>query len=143
MIYTKLTKKALLISFNAHKDQHDKSGMPYVYHPYEVASRMNDEYSTCTALLHDVVEDTDITLDDLSKEGFPREIIEALSCMTHDKSVPYDEYIKMIKTNPIATKVKLADLEHNSNPDRLDNIDEKMQQRFEKYNKARAYLLSE
>ena len=143
MIYTKLTKKALLISVNAHKDQHDKSGMPYVYHPYEVASRMNDEYSTCTALLHDVVEDTDITLDDLSKEGFPREIIEALSCMTHDKSVPYDEYIKMIKTNPIATKVKLADLEHNSNPDRLDNIDEKMQQRFEKYNKARAYLLSE
>ncbi|MBQ3046326.1 MAG: bifunctional (p)ppGpp synthetase/guanosine-3',5'-bis(diphosphate) 3'-pyrophosphohydrolase [Clostridia bacterium] len=141
MIYTGLTKKALVISFNAHKEQVDKSGMPYVYHPYEVASHMDDEYSTCTALLHDVVEDTEITLDDLRKEGFPEEVIEALSLMTHADGVPYDDYIKALKTNPIAVKVKLADLTHNSNPDRLETIDERMLQRFEKYKRAKEFLL--
>lgn len=141
MIYTSLTKKALVISFNAHKEQIDKSGMPYVYHPYEVALHMDDEYSTCTALLHDVVEDTEITLDDLRKEGFPEEVIEALSLMTHADGVPYDDYIKAIKTNPIAVKVKLADLTHNSNPDRLETIDERMLQRFEKYKRAKDFLL--
>ncbi len=141
MIYTPLTKKALLISFNAHKDQVDKSGMPYVYHPYEVALRMDDEYSTCTALLHDVVEDTETTLDDLRNEGFPEEVIEALSFMTHNDDTPYDEYIRNIKNNPIAVKVKLADLEHNSTPERLDSIDNKMLERFEKYKKAREFLL--
>lgn len=141
MIYTGLTKKALVISFNAHKEQIDKSGMPYVYHPYEVASHMDDEYSTCTALLHDVVEDTEITLDDLRKEGFPEEVIEALSLMTHADGVPYDDYIKALKTNPIAVKVKLADLTHNSNPDRLETIDERMLQRFEKYKRAKEFLL--
>lgn len=143
MIYTPLTQKALAISFNAHKEQKDKSGMPYVYHPYEVALRMDDEYSTCTALLHDVAEDTDITLDELREEGFPEEIIEALAVMTHADGVPYEDYIRTVKTNPIAVKVKLADLEHNSNPDRLESIDEKMMKRFEKYKKARAFLLDE
>ena len=109
MIYTPLTKKALKISFKAHKDQVDKSGLPYVYHPFHLAEQMNDEYSTCVALLHDVVEDTDITLDDLASEGFPAEVIDALALMTHDDNVPYMDYVRKIKTNPIATKVKLAD----------------------------------
>ena len=113
MIYTPLTKKALKISFNAHKDQVDKSGMPYVYHPFHLAEQMNDEYSTCVALLHDVVEDTDISLDDLASDGFPAEVIEALTLMTHNDNVPYMDYVRKIKTNPIAAKVKLADLEHN------------------------------
>lgn len=106
MIYTPLTKKALKISFIAHKDQVDKSGMPYVFHPFHLAEQMNDEYSTCVALLHDVVEDTDITLDELTSEGFPAEIIDALALMTHDDKVPYMDYVRKIKTNPIATKVK-------------------------------------
>lgn len=83
MCFTDLTKKALIISFNAHKEQVDKSGMPYVYHPYRIAEQMEDEYSTCVALLHDVVEDTDITLDDLKNKGFPQEVIEAIALMTH------------------------------------------------------------
>ncbi|MEE0839158.1 MAG: GTP pyrophosphokinase [Acutalibacteraceae bacterium] len=124
MIYTPLTKKALKISFNAHKDQVDKSGMPYVYHPFHLAEQMNDEYSTCVALLHDVVEDTDISLDDLTSEGFPAEVIDALTLMTHDDKVPYMDYVRKIKTNPIATKVKLADLEHNSDLSRLDLVDD-------------------
>ena len=114
MIYTALTKKALRISFNAHKNQLDKSGMPYVYHPFHVAEQMKDEYSTCVALLHDVVEDTDITLDELKSNEFPDDVIEALSLMTHSDDVPYLDYIRNLKDNPIARRVKLADLAHNS-----------------------------
>lgn len=136
MIYTDLTRKALNISFEAHKNQKDRSGVPYVYHPYEVASHMDDEFSTCVALLHDVVEDTDITIEDLRKEGFPDEVLQAISCMTHDKNVPYMEYVRNIKTNPIARKVKLADLTHNSNISRLPSHGEKDLERLAKYKAA-------
>ena len=136
MLYTKLTKKALKISFNAHKNQVDKSGMPYVYHPFHLAEQMDDEYSTCVALLHDVVEDTDITIEDLKSDGFPSEVINAIELMTHDDSVPYLYYVKTIKTNSIASKVKLADLKHNSDFSRLDVIDSKVHKRVEKYKKA-------
>ena len=139
MIYTDLTKKALLISFNAHKDQVDKCGMPYVYHPYHVAERMKSEISTCVALLHDVVEDTDITLDDLKAQGFPDEVINALSLLTHKKNIPYMDYIKAIKENPIATEVKLADLGHNSDYTRIgkfESLTEADKKRLDKYDKA-------
>lgn len=135
MIYTDLTKKALKISFNAHKDQLDKSGMPYVYHPFHLAEQMDDEYSTCVALLHDVVEDTDTTLDDLAKI-FPKEVTDAIALMTHDDNVPYLDYVRTIKSNPIASKVKLADLKHNSDLTRLDRVDDKAIERVEKYKKA-------
>ena len=136
MIYTPLTKMALKISFDAHKNQVDKSGMPYVYHPFHLAEQMDDEYTTCVALLHDVVEDTDITLDDLKKEGFPKEVTDAIAIMTHDDDVPYLEYVAKIKKNPIATSVKLADLKHNSDLTRLDEVDSKALERVEKYRKA-------
>ena len=135
MLYTELTKKALIISFNAHKNQLDKSGMPYVYHPYEVAAHMETEAETCVALLHDVVEDTDTTLDELA-EIFPEEAIDALRLMTHDTSVPYLDYVKKIKDNPIARKVKLADLRHNSDLSRLSSVTEKDFKRIEKYKAA-------
>ena len=140
MIYTDLTKKALKISFFAHKNQTDISGMPYVYHPFHLAEQMDDEYATCVALLHDVVEDTNISLEELKAEGFPKEVTDALALMTHDDSVPYYEYIKMIKMNPLATKVKLADLRHNSDLSRLDHIDAKALERKQKYKKS-IYLL--
>lgn len=140
MCFTDLTKKALVISFNAHKEQVDKSGMPYVYHPYRIAEQMNDEYSTCVALLHDVIEDTDITLEDLKDEGFPQEVIEAIALMTHDDDTPYFDYIRRIKTNPIATAVKLADLQDNSNYERLDKVEIKDLQRIEKYREAKRIL---
>lgn len=136
MIYTDLTKKALKISFNAHKNQVDKSGMPYVFHPFHLAEQMDNEYSVCVALLHDVVEDTDITIEDLRAEVFPKEVINAIELMTHSDSVPYLDYVKEIKNNPIARKVKLADLKHNSDLSRLDNIDDKALERVEKYKKA-------
>lgn len=136
MIYTALTKKALRISFNAHKNQIDKSGMPYVYHPFHLAEQMSDEYTTCVALLHDVVEDTDITIDDIKNEGFPKDVIDAIALMTHDNDVPYLEYVAMIKKDPIAAAVKLADLRHNSDLSRLDIVDSKALERIEKYKKA-------
>ena len=136
MIYTDKTKKALKLSFDAHKDQMDKSGMPYVFHPFHLAEQMQDENTTIVALLHDVVEDTDYTLDDLRDMGFGDEIIEALSYMTHDPSVPYMEYVKKIKENEIARKVKLADLKHNSDITRLDYIDQHALERVEKYAQA-------
>ena len=102
MIYTPLTKKALKICFDAHKEQLDKSGMPYVFHPFHLAEQMEGEYETVCALLHDVVEDTPITFADLSSLGIPDEVIDALRLLTHDDDTPYLDYVREIKKNPIA-----------------------------------------
>ena len=142
MIYTDKTKKAMKLCFDAHKDQVDKSGMPYVFHPFHVAEQMKDEATTIVALLHDVVEDTDYTLEKIAAEGFGQDVVDALALMTHDKNVDYLDYVAKIKDNPIAKAVKLADLAHNSDPTRLDVIDEETQQRLEKYKKAIALLES-
>ena len=136
MIYTPLTKKALRISFDAHKNQVDKSGMPYVYHPFHLAEQMEDEYSVCVALLHDVVEDTDYTLTDLIEAGFPAPVTDAIALMTHDDAVPYMDYVKKLRNDPIARAVKLADLRHNSDLSRLDVIDDRALERAEKYKEA-------
>lgn len=100
MIYTEITKKALLLSFSAHKDQVDKSGMPYVYHPFHLAEQMDSEDTVTVALLHDVVEDTNYTIEDIIAMGFPKSVTDALALMTHDKTVPYMDYVAKIKTNP-------------------------------------------
>lgn len=136
MIYTELTKKAILIAYKAHKDQLDKSGMPYILHPFHLAEQMKDEKTTIIALLHDTIEDTDVTFDDLLKEGFGEDIIASLKLLTHEKSVPYMEYVKKIKSDKDATEVKKADLKHNSDLSRLSTITEKDLQRVEKYKKA-------
>ena len=140
MIYTPMTKIALKLCFEAHKDQTDKSGMPYVFHPFHLAEQMTDEQTTVVALLHDVVEDTDLTIDDLKREGFSETVIAAIELMTHDPSVPYMEYVSRIKTNPIAKAVKLADLRHNSDMSRFDRITPYDEIRAEKYKKAIALL---
>lgn len=142
MIYTELTKKAMKLCFEAHKNQVDKSGMPYIFHPMCLAEKMDTEESIIVALLHDVVEDTDYTLDDLREMGFGDAVIEALTLMTHDPSVPYMDYVKVIGTNPLATKVKLADLRHNSDLGRLDLVDQKALSRVGKYSEAINYLES-
>ncbi len=133
MVYTEMTKKAMKIAFEAHKEQVDKSGLPYIYHPIHLAEQMDDDESVTVALLHDVVEDTDWTLEQLRAEGFSNVVITALSYMTHDDSVPYMEYVEKISENPVATKVKLADLKHNSDLTRIDNITEKDLKRVQKY----------
>lgn len=136
MIYTAKTKAALKLCFDAHKNQTDKSGMPYVFHPFHLAEQMKDEDTTIVALLHDVVEDTDYTIADLKQMGFPFNVIEALEMLTHNDDTPYMEYVAKIKKNPIAKVVKLADLEHNSDLSRLDTVNEKALKQKEKYGQA-------
>ena len=140
MIYTPNTKKALNLCFEAHKEQRDKSGMPYVFHPFHLAVQMETEETTIVALLHDLVEDTNYTIEDLTNMGFGKNITEAIALMTHTDDVDYMDYVRAIKENPIAKAVKLADLQHNSDLTRLDVVDEKALQRREKYQKAIALL---
>ena len=140
MIYTQNTKKAINIAYKAHFGQIDEFGIPYIFHPVHVAESMETEDECIVAILHDVVEDTSITFDYLEKE-FSNNVIDALKLLTHDKSVPYDEYIKKIKKNPIAKKVKLADLNHNCDITRLNKITSKEITRREKYENAKKILL--
>lgn len=143
MIYTEKTKIALKLCFEAHKDQVDKSGMPYVFHPFHLGEQMQTEETTIVALLHDVVEDTDYTIQDLESMGFDKKVIDAIALLTHADGVDYMEYVREIKKNPIAKAVKLADLRHNSDLtrwDNLENLDAKTLARQEKYLKAIALL---
>lgn len=142
MVYTELTRKAMIIAFNAHKDQVDKAGVPYIYHPIHLAEQMEDEISCICALLHDVVEDTDITFEDLEKE-FSNEVIDVLKLLTHEDGMEYMDYVKKIKTNKIATKVKLVDLKHNYDKSRINR--ELTEAEIEKgniYKEAYEYLSS-
>ena len=145
MIYTPLTKKAIQIAYAAHHGQVDKGGMPYICHPLHLAESMDDEISCCAALLHDVAEDTEITLDDLAAE-FPAEVLEVLKLLTHEKGTDYFDYVRNIRQNPIAVKVKLADLAHNSDQSRItgSGMDEATKSYFRnKYSRAKAILLEE
>lgn len=142
MVNTKLTRKAMKIAYNAHINQVDKSGVPYIYHPIHLAEQMNTEIECIVALLHDVVEDTDVTFEQL-KQDFPEEVIEALKLLTHDKNTDYMEYVKKLKTNPIAKKVKIADIKHNADETRLEKITVKDIARRNKYKKALEILEGE
>lgn len=135
MINTKLTRKAMVIAYEAHKNQVDKSGVPYIYHPIHVAEQMDTENECIIALLHDVVEDTNVTFKQL-EEVFSKEIIDILKLLTREENIEYDEYIKRIKNNSIACKVKIADLTHNLDKTRLDFVTEVDVKRNEKYKKA-------
>lgn len=139
MINTKLSQKAMIIAYNAHINQFDRAGVPYIYHPIHLAEQMDTEIECIVALLHDVVEDTNITLDQLEKI-FPSEVIEALKLLTHDKKVDYMDYIKEIKKNHLATKVKIADIIHNADETRLNKISIKDIARRKKYKKALEFL---
>ena len=140
MICTPKTKIAIKLCFDAHKDQTDKSGLPYVFHPFHLAEQMQDENTTIVALLHDVAEDTDVTLEKIREYGFGEEVMTALALLTHADDVPYMEFVRAIKPNPIARAVKLADLKHNSDLSRLDEVTEKALLRREKYLQAIALL---
>jgi len=142
LIYTELTNKALRFAYQAHHGQLDYNGIPYIFHPVHLAEQMDDEISCCAALLHDVVEDTSMTLQELSME-FPKEVIDVLILLTHKEGVPYFDYVRNIKSNPIAVKVKLADIAHNSDQTRCigsDLTDAQLSYWKEKYSKARAIL---
>ncbi len=136
MIYTDITKKAMKVCFEAHKEQKDKAGLPYVFHPFHLAEQMEDETTAAIALLHDAVEDSPLTFKDLEDMGFPERVIAGVKLMTHDPAVPYMDYVRRIRENPDARAVKLADLRHNSDLARIDHVTQKDLDRIEKYKKA-------
>ena len=122
MYYSELVKKACAILYNAQKNDVDKGGYPYVFHPFYLATQMDDENSVCTALLHDVIEDHGdrYSFDDLAQAGFPDAVLRALRLLTHADGVPYMDYVKALAKDPIARRVKLADLRHNTDIRRLN-----------------------
>ena len=136
MIYTPMTKRAMKLCFAAHRDQTDKSGMPYVFHPFHVAEQMETEDEVCVALLHDVVEDTELTLYDLRAAGMGDEVLAAIDLLSHDPGVPYLEYVASVAENELARRVKVADLRHNCDLTRLDAPTERDRERIKKYHKA-------
>lgn len=136
MLYTAQTRKAMQLAYSAHQGQLDRSGVPYIFHPLHLAEQMHTESEITAALLHDVVEDTSVSLADLEKAGFSSEVIEAVRLLTHDKRTPYMDYINKLKENPIARAVKLADLKHNSDLTRLKDGSEKTRERLKKYAEA-------
>ena len=145
MIYTPLTVKAMGIAYDAHHGQVDKSGVPYIFHPIHLAEMMDDEQSCCVALLHDTVEDTDVTLEQLSVD-FPPEVVEAVRLLTHDPDTDYYDYVRAIRGNSLARKVKLADLANNSDATRFAGVpvpEGRIGYLRDKYAKAKAILLED
>jgi len=145
MIYTEQAKNAMCIAYEAHKDAMDKTGVPYIYHPVHLAEQMDNETACCAALLHDVVEDTNLTFDDLKARGVSDRVIDVVRLLTHDVNEEYMDYIRRIKEsgNMDAMKIKLADLRHNSDITRLRSPGQEVLKRVEKYMAAYEMLMSE
>lgn len=131
---------ALSIAKEAHKGQVDKSGTDYIQHPIYVASLVDTEYEKATALLHDVIEDSDLTLSDLRDQDIPNEVVMAVGVLTKNKNISYKEYLNKVKSNELARIVKLADLQHNSDLTRIDTLTDVDIKRVEKYKKAINFL---
>jgi len=131
-----LLNKALRTAISAHEGQPDKAEKPYILHPLRVMLQFDDEISQVTALLHDVVEDSPITFEDLKKDGYPPEVLAALHCLTKTKGEDYDEFISRVLTNPLACRVKLVDLLDNSNLNRLNTVGTEDLDRVAKYARA-------
>lgn len=140
MLYTPLTTKALRLCFDAHAGQLDRAGIPYAHHPLHVAESMTSEDATCVALLHDVLEDTDVTLDDLRAEGFSEEVLEALALLRREPGTDYLDYVRALRGNDLAREVKIADLRHNSQLERLDEAGPADLERLRRYMEARVIL---
>lgn len=139
--WDKLYEKALRIAEKAHEGQKDKGGNPYILHPLAVASKVENREEKITALLHDVVEDTEVTLGDLARE-FPSVIVDAVDRLTKKKGPEYsrEKYLERIKENEIARKVKLADLEHNMDISRIPHPTEVDYRRLENYKENVEFL---
>lgn len=128
--------RAIELAKQHHEGQTDKAGKPYIEHPLRVMNQVESEEEKIVAVLHDIVEDTDISLDDLRSEGFSEEVVSAVECLTKQDGENYDSYIERISFNPLAVKIKLADLEDNSDLTRLPEVTDKDLERIEKYDKA-------
>ena len=132
-MYINEYKLAYNIASKAHKGQKDKGGEDYFKHPLAVSNKLSGKKEKIVALLHDVIEDTDVTVNDLKEAGFSDEVVLAVSAITKKAGEDYEEYLNRVKQNPIALRVKIADMEHNSDISRIKNPKEKDLKRLEKY----------
>lgn len=135
-----LLEKAFHIAIDAHKGQTDKAGAPYIFHPIRVSNRCSTDDERIVALLHDTIEDTEVTAEYLLMEGFPRNIVDAILSVTRNEDENYEDFIKRSRLNPIGRQVKLHDLEDNMDITRLNELTEKDLYRLNKYIKAYKYL---
>lgn len=131
---------AISIAALAHKGQFDKAGNPYILHPLRMMMRMKSAEAMMAAVLHDVVEDTKWTLDQLRERGFSEEVLAAVDCLTHRTGESYEEFIERVQKNPIAHQVKIADLEDNMNIQRIGEIKPRDLERLERYHKSWSVL---
>ena len=136
------SEKAYKIAKKAHLGQVDKAGEDYIKHPEKVASFVKTDEEKAVAYLHDVIEDTELTLEDLGEYDFSKEVIEAVDIITKKRGEDYQSYLNSVKKNKLARAVKLADLRHNSDLTRLTKVTEKDIKRKEKYQKAIDFLNS-
>lgn len=127
---------AIKLALEKHHGQTDKAGEPYILHPLRVMVQMLTEAEQIVAVLHDVVEDTDVTLDDLRRMGYGEEIVQAIDHLSRREGESYDQFIQRIKPHPLAVRVKLGDLRDNMDIRRNANLDEKALKRFKRYRKA-------
>ena len=140
--YSELYDCALRIAIRAHEGQKDKSGREYVMHPIRVAERCKDPRAKIVALLHDTIEDTDVTADYLRKEGFPEEILSAILSVTKQEGESYEDFVRRASENSIGREVKIADLEDNMDIRRLRVITNEDVVRLQKYLRAWNYLIN-
>jgi (p)ppGpp synthase/HD superfamily hydrolase len=131
-----LVDKAVALALKAHTGQLDKGGNPYILHPLRMALRFNDPSLQVISILHDVIEDSNITFSDLNSFGFSNEIVEAISALTKNESENYEDFINRVCLNKLATQVKLVDLEDNMDVTRIKNLTEEDRVRLNKYKKA-------
>ena len=140
--YNEQFQIALELAVEKHKNQTDKAGNPYILHPLHVMENANSKEGKIVAILHDIIEDTDITEDYLLKIGLSKRIVDAVVALTRSEDMDYQEYIKNLSSNPLAKEVKLADLEHNMDLKRLPTLEEKDLERNRKYQIAYHYLIN-
>ena len=135
-------ERAIELAVEHHKGQSDKAGKPYILHPLRLMMSVDKDDEKIVAVMHDIVEDTEITLDDLRNEGFSDEVLSAIECISKKDGEDYDSFIERISHNPLAIRVKLADLEDNMDKTRLSDVTEKDLERLEKYKRAKEQLLN-
>jgi (p)ppGpp synthase/HD superfamily hydrolase len=131
-----MLEKSIHIALEAHKGQMDRAEKPYILHPLRIMQTLDDEIEMISAVLHDVIEDSQLTYEDLKREGIPDEAVEIIKCLTKINDEPYEDYVKRISLNKKATNVKIKDLEDNMNITRLESLNQKDLDRLAKYQRA-------
>jgi len=131
---------AILLAAQAHLGQKDKNGQPYILHPLRVMLRLESARERIVGVLHDVIEDTPTTLDDLRARGYPEDLVSAIDHMTRREDETYEQFTERAASNPIARRVKLADLEDNLDVRRLATVTPQDAERFQRYLTARKHI---